>query len=75
MPSDSRLTPAAANAAKRSASAEFGLASSVISRSGAAGHSARTRSISAATVSGGISDGVPPPKKTETTSRSGASAA
>ena len=41
MPSDSRLTPAAANAAKRSASAEFGLASSVISRSGAAGHSAR----------------------------------
>ena len=65
MPSDSRLTPAAAKPAKRSASAELGLASRVISRSGATGPVRFHASISAATVSGGISDGVPPPKKIE----------
>src|SRR5712691_8890389 len=75
MPSDSRLMPAAAKPVKRSASAELGLASKLTSRSGATGHSALTRETSAATVSGGIKDGVPPPKKIEATSRSGASAA
>ena len=58
----------------RKASAEFGLASRVISRSRLVGQSRLTRSINAAAVSGGISDGVPPPKKIETTSCSGASA-
>jgi hypothetical protein len=36
---------------------------------------ARTRSSSAATVSGDISEGVPPPKKIEPTSRPGTSSA
>src|SRR5712692_6332398 len=75
MPSDSRLIPAAAKPAKRSASAELGLASKLTSRSAATGHSALTRATSAATVSGIIKDGVPPPKKIEATARSGASAA
>ena len=64
-PSDRRLTPAAARSAKRAASTELGLASSVISMSSAAGQCSRAASISAATVAGSISDGVPPPKKIE----------
>jgi hypothetical protein len=43
--------------------------------SGATVQHARTRSSNAATVSGDISDGVPPPKKTEPTSRPGISSA
>src|SRR5271170_8027861 len=74
MPSESRLIPAAAKPAKRWASAELGLASRLTSRSGMTGHNALTRSTSAATVSGGIKDGVPPPKKIEATARSGTSA-
>ena len=74
-PSDSRLTPAAAKRRKRAASAEFGLASRVTSRSGVTVQCARTRSSNVATISGGIKEGVPPPKKTEPTSRPGTSAA
>ena len=74
-PSESRLTPAAASARKRAASAEFGLASRVTSRSGVTDQCARTPSSSVATVSGGIKEGVPPPKKTELTSRPGARSA
>jgi hypothetical protein len=67
------LTPASAKPAKRSASAEFGLASRVISTLRTVFQCRLTLSISAAAVSGGISDGVPPPKKIETTSCCGAS--
>jgi hypothetical protein len=69
------LTPACANAAKRPASTEVGLASSVISTSRAVSHSSRVRSITAAAVSGSISDGVPPPKNIVSTRRPGASRA
>jgi hypothetical protein len=47
----------------------------VISTSPASGQRAATRSITAATVAGAISDGVPPPKNTLVTVRPGASAA
>jgi hypothetical protein len=59
------LTPAAAKSAKREASTEFGLASSVTSMSASASQCLRAAPISAATVAGSISDGVPPPKKIE----------
>ena len=58
-----------AKRAKRSASTEVGLASSVISRSGAGAKQALARSITAATVGGAISEGVPPPKKIERSTR------
>jgi hypothetical protein len=64
-PSETRFTPAAARSAKRAASTEEGLASSVISMPGAKPQCRSAASISAATVSGGISEGVPPPKKIE----------
>ena len=65
-----RLTPASAKAANRAASEDDGLASAVISTSSATGQPARMRSMMAATVSGFIRDGVPPPKNTEVTVRS-----
>src|SRR5439155_703489 len=74
-PSDSRFTPAAAKARKRAPSAELGLASRVTSTSGVIVQRVPTRSSSAATVSAGINDGVPPPKKTEPIARSGTSSA
>ena len=51
------------------------MASSVISRSGAGAKRAVARSITAATVSGAISDGVPPPKKIERDVRAPSSSA
>ena len=60
-----RLTPALARSAKRAASALLGLASSVISTSSAAAQCPRAAVMTASTVAGGISDGVPPPKKIE----------
>ncbi len=61
--------------AKRAASTEEGLASSVISMPGAKPQCASAASITAATVSGGISEGVPPPKKIEPSRRPGNAAA
>ena len=65
------IDPAWASAAKRPASTEVGLASSVISISGTVSHNVFTAAIRAATVAGSISDGVPPPKKMVSTRRSG----
>src|SRR5438445_167389 len=62
-PSETRLTPVSVNAAKRPASTEVGLASSVISSSAAVSHNALTRPTTAPAVAGSISEGVPPPKK------------
>ena len=62
---ESRLTPAREKPAKFSASAEVGLASKLTSRSSAKLQYALKRPNSAATVSGGIKEGVPPPKNTE----------
>jgi hypothetical protein len=45
------------------------LASSVISMSPRGGNRARARAITAATASGAISEGVPPPKKIEASRR------
>lgn len=75
MPSDTRLTPAARNPAKRPASTEVGLASSVISSPGVSAQCRPIRSIKAETVAGSIRDGVPPPKKTDVTVRPGVRAA
>jgi hypothetical protein len=47
----------------------------VISQSTVSPHSFSASPIRAATVAGGISDGVPPPKKIEPTLRPGSSAA
>jgi len=58
-----RRSPAARRSRKRPASTELGFASSVISISGAGSHRRCAVSITNATVAGGISDGVPPPKK------------
>ena len=74
-PSETRFTPAARKSSSRAASVEVGLASRVISASGARDHPAAARSMTAAAVPGGISDGVPPPKKTLATRASGSSAA
>ncbi len=74
-PSDSRLTPATVRSAKRAASTELGLASSVISTSADGLQWPQAASISAATIAGSISDGVPPPKKTEVSVRPGSSRA
>ena len=64
MPSDNRLTPAARKARKFSASAELGLASRVISTPGANPNARAAVARTAATVSGLMRDGVPPPKNT-----------
>ena len=56
--------------AKRDASTEDGLASSVISISFAKGQCPRARSIKRPTILGGIRLGVPPPKKIEFNTRS-----
>jgi len=70
-----RFTPALRKPANLPASTEVGLASSVISMSGANGQCRAARSMTAATVSGAISDGVPPPKKMLVSLRAGVSAA
>ena len=64
-PSDTRLTPAAARSAKRAASTEEGLASSVISMSSAKRPMPLRRVDDGRDVGGAISEGVPPPKKIE----------
>ena len=69
------MTPAREMSAKRAASTEEGLASSVISMSGSAGQWRVAASITAATVAGGMSEGVPPPKKIEPKRRPGNAAA
>ena len=74
-PSDTRFTPAARKSSRRAASVEVGLASRVISASAARDHRAAARSMTAAAVSGGISDGVPPPKNMLVTRAPGSSAA
>jgi hypothetical protein len=74
-PSDTRFTPAAARSANRAASTDDGLASSVISTSSAKPQWRPAASISAATVAGGMSEGVPPPKKIEPSRRPGRTAA
>ena len=58
-----------AHRAEWSASLEVGLASSVISSSRDGVKQALARSITAATVCGAISEGVPPPKKSERSTR------
>ena len=68
-PSETRFTPAARNAANRPASTLVGLASSVISMSGSGSNAALASAIRAATVSGSIRLGVPPPKKIEPSCR------
>ena len=70
-PSETRLMPAARKSSSRAASVEVGLASRVISTSVARIQHADARSMTAAAVSGGISEGVPPPKKTLATARVG----
>jgi hypothetical protein len=64
---ETRFTPASRKAAKRPASALVGLASSVISASGSRRNSRPAAAMSAATLSGAIRLGVPPPKKMEVT--------
>jgi len=66
---ETRLTPAWRNAANRPASTLVGLASRVISISSAGWKALVASSISAATVSGCIRLGVPPPKKMEPSRR------
>ena len=63
-PTDKRVTPAWANAAKRSRSKVPGLASSVISHAGSRGKRARSAEMSSAIASGLNRLGVPPPKNT-----------
>src|SRR3546814_3562157 len=55
----------------RSTSTELGFASSVISQSSANPHVSSAAAITAATVSGGIRLGVPPPKKIDESRRPG----
>ncbi|MDQ1158628.1 hypothetical protein QE385_002955 [Sphingomonas sp. SORGH_AS 950] len=69
------MTPAAARSAKRAASTEEGLASSVISIPSAKPQWRSAASRIEATVAGGISEGVPPPKKIEVSRRSGSASA
>ena len=73
-PSDTRFTPAARKSSRRAASVEVGLASRVISAPAASVHRAAARSMTAAAVSGGISEGVPPPKNMLVTCAPGSSA-
>ena len=68
-PMESRVTPAARKARKRSASKVPGFASSVISHSGTSGRRARTSAMSCAMASGENRLGVPPPMNTLTTRR------
>ena len=75
MPSETRLTPAARKAAKRPASTEVGLASRLISASSARSQRWAMRAMTAATVSGAMSEGVPPPKNTLVTRRPGVACA
>ena len=75
IPSETRLTPALLKPRKREASTLVGLASSEISTSGARLQFLAMASSIAATVEGNISDGVPPPRKIDVTSRPGARAA
>src|SRR3954453_10454719 len=70
-----RLTPAQERSAKRADSTDEGLASRVISTSGGNPQCRSAASINAATVAGGISEGVPPPKKSEVRRRPGVAAA
>ena len=72
---DTRVTPAVRKARKRPASTDPGFASSVISVSFAMGQRFAIRSSTAATVSGSIRLGVPPPKKTVFSTRPGSSSA
>ena len=74
-PSETRLTPAAAKPWNFPASTELGFASSVISMSLAGVQRAAMRSSTAATVSSRIKEGVPPPKKTDVTTRPSVSSA
>ena len=62
-PIESRVTPAARKARKRSRSKVPGLASSVISQPGVSGSSARTSASSRSMASGENRLGVPPPMK------------
>ncbi len=61
-PIETRVTPAARQAAARPASADSGLASSVTSAPGGS-PSARAASTTRAMAEGSQSDGVPPPRK------------
>ena len=72
---DSRLTPASRKPRNRAASTDVGLASSVISAPSASVQPPAMAPITAATVSGAIRLGVPPPKNTVSTTRPGTSAA
>src|SRR6266850_3847158 len=63
-PIDSRLTPAARKSANFCASKVPGLASSVISASGASGSLARIADSSSSSARADSREGVPPPKKT-----------
>ena len=68
-PKEMRFTPAAASARRAGAEVVPGLASRLISASGARGAAARTASMTAASDPAGISPGVPPPKAMDVTSR------
>ena len=68
-PIDSRVTPAARKARKRSRSKVPGLASSVISQPGSSGRRARMSASSRSMPSGENRLGVPPPMKTLSTRR------
>src|SRR5919198_4476651 len=74
-PSETRLMPAARKLRKRVASTLVGLASRLTSTSPAIGQCRATASMTAPTVAGCISDGVPPPKKIVETVRPGRRAA
>ena len=69
------VDPGRGKGAEARASEELGLASRVISTSRPTRQRLRSRSSRAPTVSGGIREGVPPPKNTEATSRPGISSA
>ena len=66
---DRRFTPASAKPSNRAAS--VGLASSVTSGSSGLGHNRRAAAMILAASAGGISEGVPPPKNTDTSRRGG----
>ena len=68
-PIDSRVTPAARKARKRSRSKVPGLASSVISQPGTSGSRARMSASSRSMLSGENRLGVPPPMNTLITGR------
>ena len=69
-PKETRLTPASASARRAGPEVVPGFASMPISTSGARGAAARTASMTAASDSGAISPGVPPPKAMDVTARS-----